>query len=176
MPKRTDINEFEGQTSCDWIIIGAGYTGLSAARQLGNMNPNMKIVVIDAQIAGEGASSRNSGYLVESTMNDGFVSSKNTEDYKAKCDLYSLGIERVKKFITQHQVDCDWNECGKYYASSKIEDEKKLTRFNNMLSSLKIKNQILYKNDLQNRLGTEFYKIGIYTNCLLYTSPSPRDS
>ena len=40
LPKRTSINEVEGQLSCDWIIIGAGYTGLSAARQLGNMNPN----------------------------------------------------------------------------------------------------------------------------------------
>ena len=171
LPKRTGINEFEGQTSCDWIIIGAGYTGLSAARQLGNMNPNMKILVIDAQIAGEGASSRNSGYLVESTINDGFVSSKNTDDYKAKCDLYSLGIEKVKKFITQHKVDCDWNECGKYYASSRIEDEKKLTRFNDMLSSLKISNQVLYKDDLLKKLGTEFYKIGIYTNGGILLNP-----
>ena len=171
LPKRSGINKFEGQTSCDWLIVGAGYTGLSAARQLGNMNPNMNIVVVDAQAAGEGASSRNSGYLVESTMNDGFVSSRNTEDYKTKCDLYSLGIEKVKKFITQHQVDCDWNECGKYYASSKIEDEKKLTRFNSMLSSLKIKNQILYKDELLNKLGTEFYKIGIYTNGGILLNP-----
>ena len=92
LPKRASINEVKGQLSCDWIIVGAGYTGLSAARQLGNMNPNMKIILVDAQLAGEGASSRNSGYLVDSTMNDGFVSSKNTKDYKAKCYIYSLGI------------------------------------------------------------------------------------
>ena len=171
LPKRTGINEVKNQLSCDWIIIGAGYTGLSAARQLGNMNPNMKIILVDAQLAGEGASSRNSGYLVDSTMNDGFVSSKNTKDYKAKCDLYSLGIEKVKKFITQHQVDCDWNECGKYYASSKIQDEKKLTRFNNMLTSLKINNQILYKDELLKKLGTEFYKIAIYTNGGILLNP-----
>ncbi len=171
LPKRTGINKFEGHISCDWLIVGAGYTGLSAARQLGNMNPNMNIVVIDAQIAGEGASSRNSGYLVESTMNDGFVSSRKTEDYKAKCDLYSLGIDKVKKFITQHQVDCDWNECGKYYASSKIEDEKKLIRFNKMLSSLRIKNKILYNDELLSSLGTEFYKIGIYTNGGILLNP-----
>ncbi len=172
LTKRSSINEFKGQASCDWIIIGAGYTGLSAARQLGNINPDMNIVIVDAQLAGEGASSRNSGYLVESTMNDGFVSSKNTKDYKGKCDLYSLGIEKVKKFITQYQVNCDWNECGKYYASSKIEDEKKLIRFNNMLSSLGIKNQILYKDELVKKLGTEFYKIGIYTNGGILLNPA----
>ena len=26
----------------------------------------------------------------------------------------------IKKFIKEYQVDCDWNECGKYFASSKI--------------------------------------------------------
>ena len=163
LPKRANINIIKSKLSCDWIIIGAGYTGLSAARQLGNMNPNMKILLVDAQLAGEGASSRNSGYLVDSTMNDGFVSSKSTNDYKAKCDLYSLGIEKVKKFITQHEVDCDWNECGKYYASSKMEDEKKLTRFSDMLTSLEIENHILYYNELLQKLGTDFYKVALYT-------------
>ena len=27
----------------------------------------------------------------------------------------------LKKFIKEHQVDSDWNESGKYFASSKIE-------------------------------------------------------
>ena len=171
LPKRTGIKEFLGRANCDWLIIGAGYTGLSAARQLGNLYPNKNIIIVDAQIAGEGASSRNSGYLVDSTMNDGFVSSKSTKDYKAKSDLYSLGIEKVRKFITQHQVDCDWNECGKYYASSKIEDEKKLIKFNAMLNSLKIENKILQKDEMLNKLGTEFYKIGIHTNGGILLNP-----
>ena len=171
LPKRTGIKELLGRANCDWLIIGAGYTGLSAARQLGNVYPNKKIIIVDAQVAGEGASSRNSGYLVDSTMNDGFISSKSTKDYKAKSDLYSLGIEKVKKFIAQYQVDCDWNECGKYYASSKIEDEKKLIKFNAMLNSLKIENKILQKDEMLNKLGTEFYKIGIYTNGGILLNP-----
>tara|TARA_B100000401_G_scaffold437435_1_gene383022 strand:+ start:3599 stop:4906 length:1308 start_codon:yes stop_codon:yes gene_type:complete len=171
LPKRTGIKELLGRANCDWLIIGAGYTGLSAARQLGNIYPNKKIIIVDAQVAGEGASSRNSGYLVDSTMNDGFISSKSTKDYKAKSDLYSLGIEKVKKFIAQYQVDCDWNECGKYYASSKIEDEKKLIKFNAMLNSLKIENKILQKDEMLNKLGTEFYKIGIYTNGGILLNP-----
>ena len=171
LPKRTGIKELLGRANCDWLIIGAGYTGLSAARQLGNIYPNKKIIIVDAQVAGEGASSRNSGYLVDSTMNDGFISSKSTKDYKAKSDLYSLGIEKVKKFIAQYQVDCDWNECGKYYASSKIEDEKKLIKFNAMLNSLKIENKILQKDEMLNKLGTEFYKIGIHTNGGILLNP-----
>ena len=38
---------------CEWLIIGAGYTGLSAARKLGQLYPNQKILLVDAQLAGE---------------------------------------------------------------------------------------------------------------------------
>ena len=107
---RTDIKSIQSDENCDWIIIGAGYTGLSAARKLGQLHPNQKIILIDAQLAGEGASSRNSGYLVDTTLNDGFTSNKELENYKKKANIYELGIQVVKKFIKEYQVDCDWNE------------------------------------------------------------------
>ena len=71
---RTNIKSLQSNEDCDWLIIGAGYTGLSAARKLGQLYPNQKIIIVDAQLAGEGASSRNSGYLVDTTLNDGSVS------------------------------------------------------------------------------------------------------
>ena len=74
--KRNQAERIKGSHTADYLIIGAGITGLSAARQLGKLKPNKKILIVDAQRCGEGASSRNSGYLVESTLNDGFVSNK----------------------------------------------------------------------------------------------------
>ncbi len=50
---RTNINSLQSSEDCDWLIIGAGYTGLSAARKLGQLHPNQKIILIDAQLAGE---------------------------------------------------------------------------------------------------------------------------
>jgi ribulose 1,5-bisphosphate synthetase/thiazole synthase len=70
---RTNIKTLQSNEDCEWLVIGAGYTGLSAARKLGQLYPNKKIILVDAQLAGEGASSRNSGYLVDTTLNDGFT-------------------------------------------------------------------------------------------------------
>ena len=81
---RSNIKVLEKKIECEWLIIGAGYTGLSAARKLGQLYPNQKILIVDAQLAGEGASSRNSGYLVDSTLNDGFTSNKELDNYKKK--------------------------------------------------------------------------------------------
>ena len=145
--KYLNINE-----NCDWLIVGAGYTGLSAARKLAELFPANKIIVIDAQLAGEGASSRNSGYLVDTTLNDGFTTNKELNNYKKKADIYKLGIEAVKRFIKEYQVDCDWNECGKYFASSKLEDKKILENFSKTLSKLDFKHNLLSKEDLKKKI------------------------
>ena len=160
---RTSIKSISSNEECDWLIIGAGYTGLSAARKLSQLVSSQKIIIVDAQLAGEGASGRNSGYLVDTTLNDGFTSNKELQNYKKKTDIYSLGIDVVKKFIKEYQVDCDWNESGKYFASSKIEDKKILDNFSYLLSRLGFEHSFLGNKELSNRLGTNFYNIGLYT-------------
>ena len=160
---RTNIQSLQSNEDCEWLVIGAGYTGLSAARKLGQLYPNQKTILIDAQLAGEGASSRNSGYLVDTTLNDGFTSNKELNNYKKKASIYDLGINTVKKFINEYQVDCDWNECGKYFASSNREDQKILTNFSDTLSKLGFEHNLLSSNELLERLGTSFYNVALHT-------------
>ena len=140
---RNNIKTLSSNKDCEWIIIGAGYTGLSAARKLSELQPDQKIIVVDAQLAGEGASGRNSGYLVDTTLNDGFTSNKQLSNYKKKTDIYKLGIDVVKKFIKEHQVDCDWNESGKYFASSNEKDRKILENFSKTLLKLNFEHNFL---------------------------------
>ena len=163
LSKRTNIKILNKNEDCDWLIIGAGHTGLSAARKLGELHPNQSIILVDAQLAGEGASGRNSGYLVDTTLNDGFTSNKELINYKNKTDIYKLGIDALKRFIKEHQVDCDWNDSGKYFASSNYEDKKILQNFSKTLSKLGFKHNLLSKDELTQRLGTSFYNIGLYT-------------
>ena len=62
---RNNIKTLSENLICDYLIVGAGYTGLSAARKLSEIKKKSKIIVVDAQLAGEGGSGRNSGYLVD---------------------------------------------------------------------------------------------------------------
>ena len=160
---RNNIKTLDSNKDCEWLIIGAGYTGLSAARKLGQLHPNQKIILVDAQLAGEGASGRNSGYLVDTTLNDGFTSNKELKNYQKKAKIYELGISSVKKFVKEYQVDCDWNECGKYFASSKIKDKKILVNFSKILSKLGFSNNILFNDELKKKFGTSFYNIALHT-------------
>ena len=50
-----------GDTDADVAIVGAGYTGLWTAYYLIAADPTLRIVVLEAEIAGFGASGRNGG-------------------------------------------------------------------------------------------------------------------
>lgn len=163
LPKRTSKPALTGEHHCDTLIIGAGYTGLSAARALAELAPEQSIMVLDAQQAGEGASSRNSGYLVDSTLNDGHLSDDGLSRYLEKYQLNRRGVEAVEHFVNQYQVNCDWNACGKFHATGLAANEAKLSQFSETLRQCDIAHEVVSGSALANRLGTEFYRMAVHT-------------
>jgi ribulose 1,5-bisphosphate synthetase/thiazole synthase len=95
VPRKFFFKTISDNLECNYLVVGAGYTGLSAARKLAQLHPKERVILVDAQLAGEGASGRNSGYLVDTTLNDGFTSNQELENYKKKTDIYDLGIVAV---------------------------------------------------------------------------------
>lgn len=55
----------EEKITADWLVIGAGFAGLSAARRLSLLRPNDRIVVLDATRVAEGPAGRNSGFMID---------------------------------------------------------------------------------------------------------------
>ncbi|AZO71680.1 MAG: FAD-dependent oxidoreductase [Mesorhizobium sp.] len=58
---RTEYSPLDGDRSCDVVIIGGGFTGLSAAAHLAKAGTD--VVLIEAHRFGDGASGRNGGQL-----------------------------------------------------------------------------------------------------------------
>ena len=52
-----------GDVTADVVIVGAGYTGLWTAYYLKQIDPALRIVIVEAEFAGFGASGRNGGWL-----------------------------------------------------------------------------------------------------------------
>jgi glycine/D-amino acid oxidase-like deaminating enzyme len=51
-----------GDLDVDVAVVGAGYTGLWTARYLSRADPSLRIAVLEAEVAGFGASGRNGGW------------------------------------------------------------------------------------------------------------------
>jgi glycine/D-amino acid oxidase-like deaminating enzyme len=65
LPPLASPRQLTGKQRADCVVVGAGFTGLATARQLAVHRPEWRIVLLDAQRVGCGASGRNSGFVVD---------------------------------------------------------------------------------------------------------------
>jgi gamma-glutamylputrescine oxidase len=102
----TDYPRLSGEHNVDVAVVGAGYTGVSAALFLAERG--YKVAVVEAQRVGWGASGRNGGQLI-----DGMVSIDKIEKrlgLQAAQTVYQMGVECrgiVLQRIEQYGIDCD---------------------------------------------------------------------
>jgi glycine/D-amino acid oxidase-like deaminating enzyme len=65
LPKPDTTKELRAEITADFLVIGAGFAGLAAASRLSQMQPDARIVVLEARRVGEGPAGRNSGFMID---------------------------------------------------------------------------------------------------------------
>jgi gamma-glutamylputrescine oxidase len=96
----------QGETRADVCVIGGGFTGLSTALHLAEMDRN--VVLLDAQRVGFGASGRNGGQLGTGQREDQLTLEALVGVDHAR-QLWALGEDAkalAKNLIAKHQIDC----------------------------------------------------------------------
>jgi len=68
LPQRAPHPALASDLAVEYAVIGAGYTGLAAARRLHELDPHGRIAVLEATTVGEGASARNSGFTTPDVL------------------------------------------------------------------------------------------------------------
>ena len=62
---RAPLPALDGDMTADVAVIGGGFAGLSAARRLMQLDPALRVVVLEAGRIAEGAAGRNSGFMID---------------------------------------------------------------------------------------------------------------
>ncbi len=106
----------EGELECDCAVIGAGYTGLSAALALAEAGAD--VVVLERDYAGFGASGRNAGHLTPTVGKDlpTLLRLYGRERGGALVRLAEEAVERVEATIADRGIDCDYEPSGNVLA------------------------------------------------------------
>lgn len=163
LPPRAVTPALAGACEADWLVVGAGFAGLGAARRLAELRPDDAIVLVDALEIGEGAAGRNSGFAIDVPHNVG-SSMEELEHAKHYGRLLQAGIDWLETLVKQHGIDCQWSRRGKYHcAVSPSLAREVLGVYEKELRQLGQAYELLDRDQLRKRLGTAYFHSGIYT-------------
>jgi glycine/D-amino acid oxidase-like deaminating enzyme len=98
--------------SADVAIIGAGFTGLSAARELAKKGA--RVAVLESQTIGWGASSRNGGMVLTGLklgVNQ-LISQYGREKTQAMYAASIASIDYVEQIVREENIECDFSRSG----------------------------------------------------------------
>jgi glycine/D-amino acid oxidase-like deaminating enzyme len=129
MDKPDDLQpQLQDDVSADVIVVGAGFAGLSTALEL--TARGAKVIVLEQEFAGFGASGRNAGYLAGSMGLEFelFVSRVGRERAKQIVRFYDAGVPYVEKRLIELGIDCDYNPSGLIRAVVHPSQEKRLRK------------------------------------------------
>jgi glycine/D-amino acid oxidase-like deaminating enzyme len=164
----TTVDMPKGNTSgplrdyVDVAIIGAGFTGLSAARTLAKKDA--KVAVLESETIGWGASSRNGG-MVLTGMKLGvnkLISMYGREKTQEMYAASLTSIDCVEQIVREEEIDCDFSRSGhlevackqKHFDDYERQVEVIAREFDHQL-------RVVQKNDLRSEIGSDIYYGGM---------------
>ena len=167
LPSRVIEPALSADMSVDTAIIGAGYTGISAAKRMHELAPSDEIAIIDSSQIGEGNPGRNSGFLLEIALaNDADPSQL---DRMRQCNkLIAASLGKIVKAVESSSIDCQLKRMGTYRGAAGKQGLKSLHQYAAFLEAAQLPYQDLNRSEMEQNLGTQFYQRGLYSpHCYL---------
>ena len=168
LPSRVPKPPLAHDVAADWVVVGAGYAGLAAARRLAENRPNDGIVLLEAGEVGENASGRNSGFAIDLPHNVG-SSLDELEGSHRFMRLARAAIAELEKQVAAHAIDCDWSRAGKYHAAASPRGVREvLEPFARELEALGEPFTWLDKSAIAEKTGSAHFAAAVHTpGCVL---------
>jgi glycine/D-amino acid oxidase-like deaminating enzyme len=151
LPERVDV-----------AVIGAGFTGLSAARTLAKRGAT--VAVLEAETIGWGASSRNGGMVLTGLKlgANKLIARYGRERARRMYAASVASLDCVEQLVREETIDCDFSSCGhlevackqKHFDDYARQVEVIAREFNHEL-------RIVPRNELQTEIGSSIYYGGL---------------
>ena len=152
----------KGKHKADIVIIGGGFTGLSSAYNLSRKFPDKKIVLLEGACCGYGASGRNGGFCDAGVPGLRSYMEENGPDAGRKAfDATLYGVDQIRELVTEHGVDCDFEENGMLEAAMTEEHVEHLEKSYETYKALGLNPTLLQGKDLEAEIKSPRYVAGM---------------
>ncbi|WP_431831548.1 FAD-binding oxidoreductase [Cupriavidus consociatus] len=154
----------EGDVSADVVIVGAGFAGLSAALELAKQGA--KVIVLEREFAGFGASGRNAGYLAGALGLEYELFLKDIGNERAKqiVRYYEDAVTFVEEKLKEYSIDCDYNQSGLIRAGVHPSHEEKVREGMRVGAELGLQSEFLDEAQMRARGIPPAFLFGNYVS------------
>ncbi|MFQ5380141.1 MAG: FAD-dependent oxidoreductase [Dehalococcoidia bacterium] len=152
-----------GDHTADVIIVGGGYTGLSAALHLAESFPERRIVLLEGARVGYGASGRNCGLVLpfiggaERTAHD-LVDAGRFDEARKVFEATSAGCDLIEDLVTTRGVDCEWERVECLLGAVTPRHQARLERDQRMYAAIGLEATWLPESALRRRVDVAGYR------------------
>ena len=169
LPEPAPANRLKGNQIADWVVVGAGITGLAAARRLGELAPDARVLLLDEFRVGYGASGRNSGFVIDTPH---LSESLSEEDNRRVSRLVIAGLADLESHVRKHGIDCEWSPRGHLTAVVNPRREKKLHATARMLDAADEEYEWYDRKTIARVTGTDYYHGAVLTPRTVLVNPA----
>jgi hypothetical protein len=162
LPESAPNQSLIGAHRVPWTVVGAGLTGLACARRLARLHPEQEILLLEARCVAQGASGRNSGFVVATSQFNGGYESGQLDHYRRINRINQFGLDLLSAEVADTQIDCQWRRDGFYHTAADQVAMTECGSFQRYLEALEVDHQLLDDATLHSLLGTGLYKAGIH--------------
>lgn len=144
--------------TADVAVVGAGFTGLSAALALAKKGA--KVVVLEAERVAGAASGRNGGMC-----NNGFAqdyatlsSSLGRERANMLYRAFDAGVDKVESIVAEEGIACHFGRVGKLKLAAKPEHYDKIARSQELLArEVDPETRMVSRSEMRAEIGSDRY-------------------
>ncbi|MGA9434377.1 MAG: FAD-binding oxidoreductase [Roseobacter sp.] len=174
LPDAAPATPLEQDTTADWLVIGAGFAGLAAARRLQQLCPADRIVILDATRVGAGPAGRNSGFMIDlphdlASENYGGALEADRAQTEDNRRAIAFAHEMVRDFKVAPEA---FVAAGKTNSAATPKGMAHNKIFARHLASLGEPHEMLDAQDMRDLTGTTYYTGGLYTPGCVMIQPA----
>ena len=160
--------------TADWLVIGAGFTGLTAAYRLQELHPKARIVILEARQIAEGPAGRNSGFMID------LPHDLASHDYGAgtKADVQTIknnraAIEYARGIVQALDIPAEaFDPCGKINAAATQKGHEHNRSYAKHLVEMDEAAELLDAQQMAQITGTSYYRSGLFTAGTVMLQPA----
>ncbi|MBT3142515.1 FAD-binding oxidoreductase [Ruegeria litorea] len=150
--------------TADVVIVGGGFAGLSAARRLTQLQPDARVVVLEAGRVAQGAAGRNSGFMIDLPHDLASDDYAGSGDDQALIGLNRQAIAFGRAAVEEYGIDpAYFDPAGKVNGAASAAGHDHNLSYAKHLASLGETSDMLDQHQMQDLTGSPHYRSGLYT-------------